>query len=177
MPRTKGALKARDRDTTKRAKAGLSETMRREYAPRLCQVVINQGRQGKSRAQIAVYLGVTRNTLLRWEAAHPEFKEAMEIALDHSLAWWETKAQKSLNAKHFQTGLLNKMIASRYPQDYGDKSQLEITNEPPLTVIQRVIVDPYKDGTWKGNKEMEALRRRDRAIDKRRGAIDVDPAS
>jgi hypothetical protein len=161
MPRSKGALKARERDTTKRDKAGHSETMRRDYEPRFCKVVIGQGRQGKSRAQIAVYLGVTRKRIASWEATHPEFREAMEIALDYALAWWETKAQKSLNAKHFQAGMLNKMLASRYPDQYGDKSQLEV--DIPITKIIRRIVDP------KGRERVEAQRRA--------RVIDVDPMS
>jgi hypothetical protein len=62
------------------------------------------------------------------------------------------------------------MLASRYPQDYGDRSTLELETEP-LTVIRRVIIDPSKVGTWKDDKGTEELRRRDRR------AIDVDPIS
>jgi hypothetical protein len=85
-------------------------------------------------------LGVTRRRLISWEQAHPEFAEAMEIALDQALAWWETKAQRNLNQKHFQSGMLNKMMASRYPQDYGERSAVEV--DMPITVITRRIIDP-----------------------------------
>lgn len=144
MPRNKGALKSRSLDTSKRSKAGRAEAMRREYEPRLCNVVINQGRRGKSRAQIAMYLGVSRRKLSTWEAAHADFREAMEIALDYSLAYWETKGEKHLTSKHFQANVLNKIMSSRYPKEYGDKSQIEV--DVPLTTIVRRIVFPPERG-------------------------------
>lgn len=67
------------------------------------------------------------------EDAHPEFAEAMEMALDQALAWLESKAQKSLNQKHFQAGMLNKMMASRYPREYGDRVVHAGEEEAPLT--------------------------------------------
>jgi hypothetical protein len=133
--RSKGALKAPDKSVDRGRTKGLAK----EYEPRFCGVAINQGRQGKSRAQIAVYLGVTRKRLAIWEQAHPEFAEAMEIAADQALAWWESKAQRSLEKKHFQAGMLNKMMASRYPSDYGDKSQLDIGGDALRTITRRII--------------------------------------
>jgi hypothetical protein len=140
MKRNKGALKERDKSVG----AGRSKGLAKEYEPRFCNVVINQGRQGKSRAQIAVHLGVTRKRLAIWERANPEFAEAMDIALDQALAWWESKAQENLNQKHFQSGMLNKMMASRYPAEYGERSSLEVT-EPPITVITRRIIDARQE--------------------------------
>lgn len=137
MTKAKGIQKERD----KSASAGRTKGLSKEYHKRFCNAVVNQGRQGKSRTQIAVYLGVSRKRLKTWEDVHPEFKDAMEIALDHARAWWENKAQRSLNQKHFQSGLLGKMMASRFPDEYGERVQLAGDEEAPLTVIRRVIVD------------------------------------
>jgi DNA-binding transcriptional regulator YiaG len=134
--RNKGASK-RDKDATKGGGSGL----RKEYQKRFCNVVIDQGRQGKSRAQIAAYLGVSRRTLATWERNHEDFKDAMEIADERALAYLEGLAMKGLKLKHFQSALLNKLMAARYPKEYGEKSKLEIEGEAPLTVIRRVIVD------------------------------------
>ena len=65
----------------------------------------------------------------------------MEIAEDYALAYWESKAQKSLTAKHFQADILNKLMASRYPKEYGERSTLEL-DTPPLTMITRRIIRP-----------------------------------
>jgi hypothetical protein len=138
MRRNKGALKRIAKDNPK---ASDTKTLRREYQPRFCNVVMDQGRQGKSRAQIATYLGVTRKRLKQWEAAHEDFREAMEIAEDRALAYLEGLAIKGLKLKHFQSALLNKLLASRAPETYGDRQKLEI-EEAPLTVITRRVVDP-----------------------------------
>lgn len=138
MPRMKGAAK-------RLPKSSKASDIRTKYEPRFCNVVINRGRKGHSRAQIAVYLGVTRKTLARWEGAHPEFKEAMEVALDQALAWWETKAQRSLEKKHFQAGMLGKMMAARYPDEYDDRMRLLGDKDAPLTVITRRIIDARDD--------------------------------
>jgi hypothetical protein len=136
MGKAKGILK----DCDKAAGTGTRKDLSKPYHPRFCSVVINRGRKGESRAQIAVYLGVTRKRLKAWEDAHPDFKEAMEVASDQALAWWESKAQRNLGQKHFQAGVLNKMMAARYPKDYGDRSTLELEVETPLRVITRRII-------------------------------------
>ena len=43
MPRNKGALKDRDKSVS----AGRSKGLVKEYQPRFCNVVINQGRTGQ----------------------------------------------------------------------------------------------------------------------------------
>jgi hypothetical protein len=135
--RAKGIQKERD----KSASAGRAKGLSKEYHKRFCHVVVNQGRQGKSRTQIAVYLGVSRKRLKTWEDAHPQFKDAMEIALDHARAWWENKAQRSLDQKHFQSGLLGKMMASRFPDEYSERVVHAGDEAAPLTVITRRIID------------------------------------
>jgi DNA-binding XRE family transcriptional regulator len=137
MGSNKDALKQRDKAVARGRTQGLSK----EYQPRFCKVVVNQGRQGKSRTQIAVYLGVSRKRLKAWEKEHPEFAEAMEIALDYARAWWENKAQRSLGQKHFQAGMLAKMMASRFPDEYSERMVHAGDEEAPLTVITRRIID------------------------------------
>lgn len=118
---------------------------KRDYKPRLCNVVIDQGRLGKSRTQIAVYLGISRRRLKTWIDKYPDFAEAMEIALDNARAWWENKAQRSLDKKHFQAGVMGKMMAARFPDEYGDKVTVAGDDDAPIRVIRRVIVDPRRD--------------------------------
>ena len=133
-------MKGIQKQVDKSARQGRTQGINKAYQKRFCSVVLNQGRQGKSLTQIAAYLGVTRKRLYSWMKDHPEFKDAVEMAREHSQAWWENKAQKSLDSKHFQGSMLGKMMASRFPDDYGERSSIEI--EAPITVIRRVIVSP-----------------------------------
>jgi hypothetical protein len=55
----KGIQKQRD----KAARAARTQGINKAYQKRFCSVVVNQGRQGRSITQIAVYLGVSRKRL------------------------------------------------------------------------------------------------------------------
>jgi hypothetical protein len=123
-------------------KAGNESSIRKDYHPRFCNVVMGQGRLGKSRAQIATYLGITRKRLAAWETEHPDFREAMEVAADRALAYLEGLAMRGLRLKHFQSALMGKLLAARAPETYSDKIKMSGDGDAPLTVIKRVIVDP-----------------------------------
>ena len=50
------------------------------YDPAFCERVIELGEQGKSKAQIAKALRISRKSLYLWMKVHPEFAEAMKEA-------------------------------------------------------------------------------------------------
>lgn len=91
-----------------------------DYRPEHCSRVIELGREGKSRAQIAAALDVARETISNWEKAHPEFLGAMTRAHDLALAWWEDQGQtgiwsspmsRSLNAAAYGLQMRNRFQA------------------------------------------------------------------
>ncbi len=118
-----------------------------DYLPEYCERVVELGRQGKSQAQIAADLDVCRNTLKNWAAAHPEFLTAITRARDLSLAWWEDKAQNGLETSGFNASLWSRSMAARFPDDYTERKQTELTGRgggpvEQVTRIERVIHDP-----------------------------------
>jgi len=50
------------------------------YKPEYCEQMIRYMSQGKSYTAFASTIGVTRDCLYKWEAAHPEFLYAKNIA-------------------------------------------------------------------------------------------------
>lgn len=117
------------------------------YHPSLCSVVISMAAQGKSEAEWALYgCGVSRSTMKRWATEHPEFCEALDIAYDASLAWWEANGQLHLKRKDFNTQLYSKIVSSRFRREYGEKVTLSGDEDAPLiTHVKRVIVKPKHD--------------------------------
>lgn len=95
------------------------------YRPKFCETVVELGRQGKSKAQIAAALDVSRLTLDNWAAEHPEFLNAMTHARDLALSWWEDQAQQGLTAERFQASLWSRSMAARFPDDYREKAAVE----------------------------------------------------
>lgn len=118
-----------------------------DYRPEYCEQVIQLGRAGKSKAQIAAELDVCRNTLDNWAGTHPEFLNALTRARDFAQAWWEDKAQTGLEQSGFNASLWSRSMAARFPDDYTERQKRELTgaNGGPVEKvhrIERVIIDP-----------------------------------
>lgn len=93
------------------------------YDPIHCALVVKMGQGGKSRAQIASILNVSRATLYEWGDVHPAFSDALARAREHEQAWWEAHAQKHLKAKHYQAQLWRYSMAGRFKDDYAEQDR------------------------------------------------------
>ena len=113
-----------------------------DYRPEYCEQVILLGKEGKSHAQIACELSVSRQTLYDWQAAHPEFLDAIKEARDYAQAWFENIAQNNLLApvQGFSASLWAKAVSCRFADDYTDKTKQEIT----ATVTHEQWLDTLK---------------------------------
>lgn len=96
-----------------------------DYDPDYCAKAIDLGRAGKSRAYIAAQFGVARQTLHNWEAAHPEFLDAMEYARDLAQAWWEDKGQDGLTQQGFNASIWSRSMAARFSDDWREVKATE----------------------------------------------------
>jgi hypothetical protein len=104
------------------------------YSPDHCERVIALGKEGKSRAQIASALDISRMTLLNWEKANPAFFDALTRANDESLAWWEQKGQDGIDkGSSFNATLWMKCVSGRFPHEpYRERVQLTGANDGPV---------------------------------------------
>src|SRR5512134_2193192 len=98
------------------------------YDPAFCERVIELGEKGKSKAQIARALGCSRKSLYLWMTVHPEFAEAMKEAEFAALAWWEDMGQAGLTIPKFNAALYAFNMKNRFRDFYGDKVELEHTD-------------------------------------------------
>lgn len=98
-----------------------------DYRAKYCAQVIELGRDGKSKAQIAAALDVARNTLDNWAKANPEFLSAMTRAQDLAQAWFEDKGQDGLETPGFNASLWAKQVSCRFRDDYTDASRRELS--------------------------------------------------
>jgi hypothetical protein len=118
-----------------------------EYDPAFCDVVIAQGKLGKSIVQMALACGVCRNTLKGWAAEHPEFLTAFTLAKEYSLQWWESIAQTHMieepGAAKINQGVWSRSMAARFPDEYTEKKQTELTgaNGGPIKGLNVSFVD------------------------------------
>lgn len=116
-----------------------------KYDPALCDKVIELGRQGKSVEQISSDLGWHYKTLLYWAETHPEFLEAMELAKQYEMAYWEELATKHIvedpRGPKLNTGLWSRSMAARFPKKYRENSKIEVTGKDDKPIQIDVIHD------------------------------------
>lgn len=98
-----------------------------DYRDEYCEQIIELGRLGYSKVQMACELGIVKKTLFNWAEEHPEFLHALTRAEQESQAWWEKQGQLGLTADKFQASLWAKSMSARFPDDYTEKSKQELT--------------------------------------------------
>lgn len=107
-----------------------------DYKPEYCQRVIELGREGKSKVQIAADLDVAKQTIDNWAVAHPDFLDSLTRARDLAQAWWENTGQTGMTAQTFHASLWAKQVSCRFPDDYREVTRQELTgkNGEPIRV-------------------------------------------
>jgi hypothetical protein len=98
-----------------------------DYDTAFCEQVIELGKAGKSKAQMASAFDVSRQTIDNWAAAHPEFLEALSRAEAHCQAWWEDEGQKGMTAPGFNAAVWKKSVEARFRDDYTERREVNQT--------------------------------------------------
>jgi hypothetical protein len=89
-------------------------------------LIIELGRQGKGKAEMAAALGICRDTLNRWCHEYETFSAAMAMAWTECQAFWEARGLKAIETppKFFNTRLYEFMMRSRF-KDYREAAAPE----------------------------------------------------
>lgn len=118
------------------------------YDPSYCDVVIELGRLGKSKAQMASHFEVSRQTIDNWADAHPEFLEALNRAMAHCQAWWEDQAQSGMFTPGFNAAVWKKSVEARFRDDYTEKREIDHkSSDGSMTPVRIELVPlaPFDD--------------------------------
>lgn len=121
-----------------------------KYNPKMCETVVECGRQGMSKCEMALELDIAYSNFDRWQNEIPEFQEALKDAVRHSQAWWERNgrlatfgAVDGFNATSYIFNMKN-----RFRADWNDTVKNELSGPDGGAIVQkieRVIVDPKDD--------------------------------
>lgn len=114
------------------------------YDPAYCDEVVELGKAGKSKAQMAAHFDVSRQTIDNWAADQEEFLEALNRAMAHCQAWWETKGAEGMEKPGFNAAVWKKSVEARFREDYTERKELTGASGGPMEhrVIERHIIDP-----------------------------------
>ena len=115
-----------------------------KYLPEYCEKVIELGKLGKSTEAIGSMLDVGTATLYRWRDEFPEFREALDVAKDHELRWWEEMAQGYMlehkDGEKLNSSIWSRSMAARFPKKYRESTKTEITGADGVPLLQGIEV-------------------------------------
>lgn len=91
----------------------------------MCDKMIELGQQGASQKMIFADLGITKDVAKSWEKKYPEFKDALDMALVHSQAYWEREMLANVGNKLFNSRIAEIALRGQFPQDYKDVREIK----------------------------------------------------
>ena len=113
-----------------------------KYTPEMCDRVIEMGKTGASKYEMAMELGIAMDTFTDWQNNNPQFSAAVKRSTEFSQAWWEKQGRlatfggvEGFNATSFIFNMKN-----RFRHDWRDKQENELTG-PDGTPLQIGLVD------------------------------------
>ena len=97
-----------------------------KFEPNMCDVIIAMGQEGASQKMMWSKLGISKTTAEVWKKKHPEFNEALEIALVHAQSYWETQLLANVENKNFNSRLVEIALRGQFQQDYRETRDTKI---------------------------------------------------
>jgi len=118
-----------------------------KYTPEMCDTVIECGKRGMGKCEMAVELDIAYDTFDRWQNENKEFSDAVKAAMRQCQAWWERKGREATfgEVDNFNATSYIFQMKNRFRADWNDTVKNEHTGPdggPIVQKIERVIVDP-----------------------------------
>lgn len=107
----------------------------------MCDAIIEAGREGKTVAEMAAEIGITRETFNQWRKDKPEFSDAVKIGLDMAQGWWEGLGRKgAAGMSEINPTVFIFNMKNRFREDWRDKHDHEYSGTVNVTAVERTIV-------------------------------------
>lgn len=97
-----------------------------EFDPKMCDELIELGKTGASQKMMFSKLGIPNSTAQRFKKEHPEFAEALDMAITHSQSYWETMMLANIENKSFNSRVAEIALRGQFPGDYKDDRNAKV---------------------------------------------------
>ena len=114
---------------------------RSKYDPAILDTILAMGLQGASQKMIWSKLGISSSTARAWREKHADFAEALDLALVHSQAFWETQMLANVENKNFNSRMVEIAVRGQFPSDYKDNREIKSEVKAEVTVDFNKAVD------------------------------------
>lgn len=113
-----------------------------KFDPAMCDQMIAMGKEGASQKMMWSQLGISKTTAETWKKKHPEFNEALEIALVHAQSYWETQLLANVENKNYNSRLVEIALRGQFQSDYRETRDTKIDAKVEVKVdFQKEIND------------------------------------
>lgn len=92
----------------------------------MCDRMIELGKQGASQKMIWSDLGITKAAAETMKKNHPEFAEALDMALVHSQAHWERLMLANAENKNFNTRMVEVAVRGQFQDTYKESRDVKL---------------------------------------------------
>lgn len=116
-----------------------------KYDPAFCERVIEFGREGMGKCEMAAELGIHYETFEAYQEKHPDFSDAVKAALRLSQAWWEKQGRVATFGAHpgFNATSFIFNMKNRFKEDWRDKVEQEQSGATEVVhKIVHEVIDP-----------------------------------
>jgi hypothetical protein len=103
----------------------------------MCVTIIALGKKGKSKAQCAAHLNISRSTFDRWLEANEDFRESWELSDTYAQAFWEEIGLGGVGNKFFNDRAWSLQVRNRWSHSYKENRELELTGAggAPIQIV------------------------------------------
>jgi DNA-binding XRE family transcriptional regulator len=121
-----------------------------KYDPLMLEDMKKVAIDGASKAEMALTIGISRETFNNWEHSNPIFRDAVKECELLSQIWWERHGRKGMTGENpdFNSTAFIFQVKNRFRSDYMDTSRTEVTGKDggPVQMEAKVVdVDNLDD--------------------------------
>ncbi len=109
-------------------------TQKYVFKPEMCDRMIELGRQGASQKMIWSDLGISKSAADTFKKNHPEFADALDMALVHSQAHWERELLANIENKGYNSRLAEIALRGQFQADYRETRDIKLDAKVEIKV-------------------------------------------
>lgn len=99
-----------------------------EFKPEMCDQLIELGKVGASQKMMFASIGISSGAAQTFKKNHPEFAEALDMAITHAQAFWETQLLANVENKAFNSRVAEIALRGQFGDTYREdrNSKVEV---------------------------------------------------
>jgi hypothetical protein len=98
------------------------------FKPEMCDQLIELGKTGASQKMMFANIGISSGAAQTFKKNHPEFAEALDMAITHAQAYWETQLLANVENKAFNSRVAEIALRGQFGDTYREdrNSKVEV---------------------------------------------------